>query len=676
MLAVDENLRYGPLKAGYHGGASPAEVVVPVVVLVPGAVPDGTGLTARPAAGTGLVDSTPSPPPAPTWHRRRVAGREPPAAPSRPAADLRRRRPTRPTLTLFDEPEPEPAPASRTYDRRRSVSRRRPRPCSRSPAYAAQKRVAGRVSVTDDQVRGAARRPAGRSQPPAVPGGGRGGARRCRPVTLRGAVLHVQQLLNVEGYPVLRIDADGATVILDEACCASSSGSDRDRASVSPRRRREVIDALRRGTVPANGLDLLAVGLDRFTPALDADLDAVAGGGAAFKAVRGEYGSGKTFLTRYLAERALRHGFATAEVQISETETPLHKLETVYRRIGESLRTAAFPPSAFRAGPRLLAVHARIRRHRRRPGLAERADEARQRRRRTAPGAAARRRLRPDPGVRAGAARLPAAVVAGDAATADALAAWLGGQPHVAAAAKRSAGIRGELDHFGALGFLQGLLDVLRDAGHPGLLLVLDEVETLQRVRGDVRDKALNALRQLIDEIDAGRYPGLFLVITGHARLLRRAQRRAAAAAAGAAAGHRLLDRPPVRQPARRPAPAARLRPRRRCSPSAPRSATSTRTAPRTRTGSSRPSTTPTSRELADAVTGALGGKVGVAPRVFLKKLVADVLDRVDQFPDFDPRRHYTLTAGAGRAVRAGTERRRGAAPSAARADDIDLDLP
>jgi hypothetical protein len=29
---------------------------------------------------------------------------------------------------------------------------------------------------------------------------------------------------------------------------------------------------------------------------------------------------------------------------------------------------------------------------------------------------------------------------------------------------------------------------------------------------------------------------------------------------------------------------------------------------------------------------------------VFLKKLVADVLDRVDQFEEFDPRQHYTLT--------------------------------
>ena len=41
---------------------------------------------------------------------------------------------------------------------------------------------------------------------------------------------------------------------------------------------------------------------------------------------------------------------------------------------------------------------------------------------------------------------------------------------------------------------------------------------------------------------------------------------------------------------------------------------------------------------LAAAVSGSLGGQVGVAPRVFLKKLVGDVLDRVDQFDDFDPR--------------------------------------
>jgi hypothetical protein len=75
-----------------------------------------------------------------------------------------------------------------------------------------------------------------------------------------------------------------------------------------------------------------------------------------------------------------------------------------------------------------------------------------------------------------------AAVAAGENATAEALLAWVSGQPNVAAPAKRTAGIKGEIDHFSALCFLQGLLIMLRDAGFAGLVLVLDEVETLQRV--------------------------------------------------------------------------------------------------------------------------------------------------------------------------------------------------
>jgi hypothetical protein len=45
--------------------------------------------------------------------------------------------------------------------------------------------------------------------------------------------------------------------------------------------------------------------------------------------------------------RALR-GFAATEVQINETETPLHRLETVYRRLVEHLGTADTASGAFR----------------------------------------------------------------------------------------------------------------------------------------------------------------------------------------------------------------------------------------------------------------------------------------------------------------------------------------
>src|SRR2546422_1389353 len=118
--------------------------------------------------------------------------------------------------------------------------------------------------------------------------------------------------------------------------------------SVSPQRRQEIIDALRRGTVPRSNLDAFAVGLEPFEAALHDELRKVSSGGSVFKAVRGEYGCGKTFFARWLADRARRMGFATSEVQISETETPLHRLETVYRRLMERLATADTPQGALR----------------------------------------------------------------------------------------------------------------------------------------------------------------------------------------------------------------------------------------------------------------------------------------------------------------------------------------
>jgi hypothetical protein len=56
------------------------------------------------------------------------------------------------------------------------------------------------------------------------------------------------------------------------------------------------------------------------------------------------------------------------------------------------------------------------------------------------------------------------ALLADDAALAEGLIAWLGGQPNVAAAVKRAAGVKGDLDPFGAMHFLAGLLAILRDS--------------------------------------------------------------------------------------------------------------------------------------------------------------------------------------------------------------------
>lgn len=433
--------------------------------------------------------------------------------------------------------------------------------------------------------------------------------------------------------------------------------------TISPARADEILDALRRGTVPESALEAFAVGLDPYRDTLLAELKQAATGRGRFKAVRGDYGTGKTFFARWFQGLARAEGFASSEVQISEAETPLHRLETVYRRLIEHLMTEGGERGAMRAviDGWFYALEEEV--------LAREGDCAEDRLLQASE-ALMTERLRPierqAPAFGACLRTYRRAVAAGDEALASGLIAWMSGQPNVAAAVKRAAGIKGDIDHFGALGFLQGLLLILRDSGFSGLVLVLDEVETLQRVRGDVREKSLNALRQFMDEIDAGRFPGLYLMITGTPaffdgpqgvqRLPPLAQRLHVDFGADTR-----FDNPRAVQIRLRAFDMERLLEVGRNvravfvqrSAAADRVLTLVDDALLT--------------DLATAVTGKLGGKVGVAPRIFLKKLVAEVLDRVDQFPDFDPRKDYQLVV---QVAELNPDERRALSP-----DDIQLDL-
>jgi hypothetical protein len=282
----------------------------------------------------------------------------------------------------------------------------------------------------------------------------------------------------------------------------------------SPLKRREIIDALRTGAVPRRGLELFAVGLDRLEKIIDDELETVAAGQGKFKAVRGEYGTGKTFFARWLEHRARNMGFATTLVQISEAETPLYRMETVYRRAVEQLQTVEWADGAFRAlidkwffsledevlGSGSVA-----------PDDSEAVAKA--------VGDLLEQRLSAlsatQPQFATALRRVHTARVRGEHAIAEGLVAWLMGQPNVGSDIKRAGGLSGEVDHFVAAGFLRGLLEVLKQTGRKGLVLVLDEVETIQRVRTDSREKSLNALRQLVDDVLGGGFPRLYVLITG-----------------------------------------------------------------------------------------------------------------------------------------------------------------
>ncbi len=114
---------------------------------------------------------------------------------------------------------------------------------------------------------------------------------------------------------------------------------------VSPEKRRDIISALRKGTVPQRGSTSLLLGCARLKVRSNQNSMMSLKVELSLKRCVANMDVAKTFFGRWVQEQAKLNGFATAEVQISETETPLHKLETVYRRAMEQLPQ----PTAFSA---------------------------------------------------------------------------------------------------------------------------------------------------------------------------------------------------------------------------------------------------------------------------------------------------------------------------------------
>ncbi len=430
--------------------------------------------------------------------------------------------------------------------------------------------------------------------------------------------------------------------------------------------RQDVVDALRRGTVPRRGLDLFSVGTERFAESLAQELERVAAGGAVFKAIRGDFGCGKSFTARWFQQRALEAGFAVAEVQISENDTPLHRLETVYRRAMESLRTKEWDQGAFRSilSDWLMSLEDEV--------VDAGVDAADSEALAKAVGELLEGRLAKvsatQPQFAAALRACHRAQVREDYATSEGLMAWLMAQPNVGSAVKRQAGIKGDVDHTGALAFLRGLLTVLTQTGRPGLMLVLDEVETIQRVRADSRERSLNALRQLIDDVYGGRFPGLYILITGTPSFfdgpqgVRRLPPLAQRLHVDFSADPK-YDNPRDVQVRLQSFDFERLvavgRKVREVFPSDNEARLKEKV------------TDDVLRSLAQGVAGKLGGRTGVAPRIYLRKLVAGILDRVDMFPDFEPTRDFELVVEADEM----TPEERHAAGSGSDPDDIELDL-
>ena len=209
---------------------------------------------------------------------------------------------------------------------------------------------------------------------------------------------------------------------------------------------------------------------------------------------------------------AQANGFATSFVVVSDNDLRFHRFDDVYRKVVQELGTASCPRGALGDIVDRWIAQGRERAHRRGGrrgghGLRREGPEADRGRHHVAHGRSGAG------GLRAGIREVFKLKQASKTREAGALLSWLSGSGNVSASEKKAAGIKGDIRSSDAMAYLHGVLEVVKAAGYKGLVIVIDEAETILRMRGDVRGKSLNGIRQIIDA--AGRYKGLLWIFTG-----------------------------------------------------------------------------------------------------------------------------------------------------------------
>lgn len=391
---------------------------------------------------------------------------------------------------------------------------------------------------------------------------------------------------------------------------------------------KHIFNQLRAGLVPERGLDAFAVGIEKPRGELHRQLELVQEGNGSIKFLRGGYGCGKTFMARLAIADAQARDFVTSFVVVSDNDLRFHRFEEVYRKVVTELATRTCPRGAL--GDILDRWIGRIEDGLVATGVDDGAADFDDR---------VRAKLNEElANMTSGKAPQDFVRVVqtifdlkqeGELADAAALVSWLSGSGNISAGIKKRAGIKGDIESGDALAYLRGVLEIAKSAGYKGMLIVIDEAETILRMRTDSRHKSLNGIRQISDA--SGDYPGLLWLFTGTPEFFD--NRRGVAGLAPLHDRIRFIkmgEFASLRQPQLelKPFDAARLKSvavrLRELFPMPNRQRVITRVDDRF------------IDRLVAQVTQGFRGDVGVVPRQFLRELV-NVMDLVDENEDFYP---------------------------------------
>ncbi|MGB0388163.1 MAG: BREX system ATP-binding domain-containing protein [Ardenticatenaceae bacterium] len=256
------------------------------------------------------------------------------------------------------------------------------------------------------------------------------------------------------------------------------------------------------GTPPPDGVPYFNVGNESLLNTLERFYFSsyLKNGGATFKMVVGDYGSGKSHFLYCLRHLAWKHNFAVAKVDLSPVETPYNNQQLVYAAVARNLvyheQETPEPLSAHRGLTTFLEQT--LKRYLGCDDLSKAQQE-------NEPYKALVNTINSSPmatlAYKAAILAYFEALISAHQALRHSLERWLLGEVTTPEDTKllRQVGVTGKIKPSNAFRMLRALAQIVRTLSYSGLILLFDEVDRMASIGGRAEKLATDNLREVID---------------------------------------------------------------------------------------------------------------------------------------------------------------------------------